>query len=302
MFLRIMLLSVLAFVAIPVWANPNTFGEESLLGVYLQELDDAVREKLQFEGDGVLVIGIVEASGAEKAGLKKGDIIVYFDQKAVSSIADLLDAIESTRPGDEVSVIVISKGKTKSIDVVMGSKKSHIEEIEKVPQQHKWLYVYEEDRPYLGVGLSDLTPQLAQFFKVKQGALITEVKKGSPAKKAGLKAGDIIIDCEGEGVHTSANLVEYLKGFEEGDEIAITVIRKGNEQEMIVTLGMMKGQKLEPQFKMPDFNIPAIPPALSMEKDMSEFRNHMKKYQKEMKAFRKELEELKKELKFLKKE
>jgi serine protease Do len=89
----------------------------------------------------------------------------------------------------------------------------------------------------LGISAESLTDQLAEFFGVKdnKGALVASVKENSPAAKAGLKAGDVIIAVDTERVENVRGLLKALSAKQEGT-IAIKVVRNRSEQTINVTL------------------------------------------------------------------
>ncbi|HQZ94743.1 MAG TPA: PDZ domain-containing protein [Pyrinomonadaceae bacterium] len=86
----------------------------------------------------------------------------------------------------------------------------------------------------IGVGVTDLTKQLAQHFGVEDGLLISEVRDNSPAAKAGLKAGDIIIDANSKAVISQLDLIREVNSKKEGD-VQLTIVRSGKRQTISVT-------------------------------------------------------------------
>jgi serine protease Do len=78
-------------------------------------------------------------------------------------------------------------------------------------------------RGRLGVTVQDLNPELADFFGVKEGALVASVQKDTPAAKAGIKAGDVITAIDGKAVTGPDDVVEQLRG--KSGEVAVTVTR-----------------------------------------------------------------------------
>jgi len=86
----------------------------------------------------------------------------------------------------------------------------------------------------IGVGVSPLTKQLAGHFGVEAGMLINEVRENSPAAKAGLKAGDIIVEVEGKAVKGEFDLMRTINGKKEGD-ISVTYVRDGKRQTVSIT-------------------------------------------------------------------
>jgi serine protease Do len=93
-------------------------------------------------------------------------------------------------------------------------------------------------RAWLGVGIQDLTPELADYYHVKEqkGALVTQVYEGDPADKAGIKTGDIITEVEGKKVSSSRDLSRSIANAPVGKQIPITLLRDGKEKTVRVEL------------------------------------------------------------------
>lgn len=96
-------------------------------------------------------------------------------------------------------------------------------------------------RGWMGVTLQEVTQNLARSFNLEQprGALVAEVGQDSPAAKAGLKAGDVIVAYAGKPINDSADLPPLVGSTKPGTSRALTVIRDGKEQEIAVTLGQL---------------------------------------------------------------
>ena len=77
----------------------------------------------------------------------------------------------------------------------------------------------------LGVGVEDLTEQLATYFGTKDGVLVRSVDDGSPASKAGIRAGDVITSINGEAVNDVDHLLGRLNRAEDGAEVTIGLVR-----------------------------------------------------------------------------
>ena len=92
----------------------------------------------------------------------------------------------------------------------------------------------------IGVSLVRMTKQLSDSFGVTGGAMISEVRENSPAAKAGLKAGDIIVEVEGNAVKGDGDLVRAINEKKDGD-ITLTLVRSGNRQTVKVTPEEFKG-------------------------------------------------------------
>ena len=94
-------------------------------------------------------------------------------------------------------------------------------------------------RGWIGVGVQDMTRELAESFKLQQvnGALISEVLRGSPADKAGIKPGDILIAVNGKPVADSASMLNLIAALQPGQQAALKVVRNRAETEVKVTVG-----------------------------------------------------------------
>lgn len=86
----------------------------------------------------------------------------------------------------------------------------------------------------IGVGVDTLTKQLAQHYGVDGGVMINEVRDGSPASRAGIKAGDIVIDANGQPVANDLELIKQINNRKEGD-VTLTILRDGKRQTITVT-------------------------------------------------------------------
>ena len=94
---------------------------------------------------------------------------------------------------------------------------------------------------YMGVGISDVTPDEAKFFHVENasGAVVTQVENGSPASKAGLKVGDVIVDLNGKAVSDAGELQVQVSQQQPGSKLDLKVMRDGKPVNTSVTLEAM---------------------------------------------------------------
>ena len=98
------------------------------LGVYTQQLDDDLRSGLDYRGDGVLVNQVVDGSPADAAGIRKGDVIVSFDDHAVSSPDQLRELVTGTNTGERVQVEVWRGGERRTLTARIAERASGDEE------------------------------------------------------------------------------------------------------------------------------------------------------------------------------
>jgi serine protease Do len=104
-------------------------------------------------------------------------------------------------------------------------------------------------RPYMGlrsgmIGIEaeGLEGQLAQYFGVKEGVLVRAVLKGSPAEKAGLKAGDVIIKADATGVESPKDLTNAVRSRGNKKSVPLTLMREKKEMSLVVTFEEEQGQ------------------------------------------------------------
>jgi serine protease Do len=92
--------------------------------------------------------------------------------------------------------------------------------------------------PVLGINAEDLSGQLGNYFGAPggEGILVREVNTGSPAEKAGMKAGDVITKIDGERVRTLSDLREKLRAKRDQKSVSVGVIRKGSEVSLNVEI------------------------------------------------------------------
>ncbi len=117
------------------------------------------------------------------------------------------------------------------------------------------------ERGWLGVIIQDLTPSLRDHFGVKKGVLVSDVVDDSPAQKAGMKRGDVIVRFHGEKVENSTQLREMVVSTPPGEEISLLLVRDGEEKSVKVTIGKKpkysrigKEERLWQNFPFPDLS------------------------------------------------
>jgi len=279
-------------------------GKKGWLGVFIQDVDEDLKEALDLKStEGVLVNEVVEDSPAEEAGIKKKDVILKYEGKKVTDTGELTTWVLETEPGQEVRIEIIRDGEKKKPKVIIG----------KLPKTYTYLrsgdfdlqpgcqsFSFGGKRGYLGVVLDGLGEQLGDYFGVKdgKGALITEVQKDSPAEKAGLKAGDVIVNIDGEGVEDPGDVVGEMTDKEKGDKVKLEVLRNKKKKNFTVEveeresaysyLQGLKGLKLHAP-PTPAFE----PEVFRIEIDKEMLDEELEKLKEELKDLREELKELK---------
>lgn len=108
-------------------------------------------------------------------------------------------------------------------------------------------------RGRIGVSIQDVTPDIAKALNlpVETGALISQVEKDSPAERAGLKAGDAVIELDGAPLLSSNQLRNKIGLREQGSEVGLTVIRDGERKQITVTVGKPQVASLDGEAAVP---------------------------------------------------
>ena len=227
------------------------------LGVYAEEIG---KENLAQYGlrdtRGVGVTEVVKESPAERAGLRKGDVIVRFDNEVVSSVRKLNRLVAEVAPDHKVTLGISRGGSEQELSVVIGKRPGYSEtlrkstiphfpavevfpRIETMPgiegQSDRLIFAPGNNRR-IGVSTTQLTKQLADYFGVTdgKGVLVTSVAEGSPAAKAGIKAGDVITAIDGETVEGSGDLSRAINKQKDGD-VTLTIMRDKGQRTIKVT-------------------------------------------------------------------
>ena len=180
------------------------------LGVMVQPLNDELAKQFALKArEGVLVGDVIPDSPAAKAGLKTGDVIVAFAGDAIFTPQELQAVVEQVRIGKEQTVTVLRDGKRLELKVspmeTPTDGKAQGEPQGKNPEQVSRL-------EKLGMEVQSLTPELAKRLETKaeQGVVVTEVQSGSPADRAGLSAGAVIVEANRKPVKTVHDLTNAL--------------------------------------------------------------------------------------------
>lgn len=116
------LLLIAGLAALAVSRPAAAADESGWLGVYTQTLDSGLRDGMQYDGDGVLVNRVVAGSPAERAGIRRGDVIVSVNSRGVESAAELTDLIQDMRPGQNITVKVNRDRSSRTFNVTLGSR------------------------------------------------------------------------------------------------------------------------------------------------------------------------------------
>src|SRR5262245_8627216 len=209
---------------------------------------------------GVVVEEVRPDSPAEKAGIKRSDVIVTFDGERVRSVRQFSRLVQETPPGRTVKATVLRDGKQTDLEITpregRGVLRGTYLDGDRFRDGLPWDLDMLRDRlpdawrgglPFtfdlqgamsgrrLGIDVDPLSDQLAQYFGAKEGVLVRSVTDGSAASRAGLKAGDVITSVDGQPVRSREDLVRALRDAK-ADELTIGIVRDRKESSIQVKL------------------------------------------------------------------
>ena len=231
--------------------RPRRVELPSFLGVELREVNKEAVSRLKLrEERGALIEGVTSGSGAAKGGLQKDDVIVKWDGEPIESAREMSRHIRETPAGRAVKLTVMRDGREMEINVTLGERTGLANRVftpRPVITRARTLTTARvrpdlqlmrlPARRHIGVELQSMTPQLAEYFGLsnRNGALVIFVFADSPAAKAGLKAGDVILSAGGETVEGPTDLRRVLSGKAEG-AIEFKILRDKREQTLNIQL------------------------------------------------------------------
>jgi serine protease Do len=228
-------------------------------------------EETEHPAGGARVTHVVDDSPAAEAGIREDDIIVEFDGNTIRGPVALTKQIRAREAGDEVTIKVVRDGKAQEVGAVLGSR---VMELVHVPQWDRegdeW-QVWQDNvreqveglgrrlgrsysfslpegsremsfginwgRPKLGVQLVETTPELREHLGggEDEGVLVSMVLAGTPAARAGIAVGDLIISVDGDPVAAVDELRAALDD-KEGKTFVVQVIRDHRRLSLEVTI------------------------------------------------------------------
>jgi len=230
----------------------------SRVGMVVRDVEtaDVTKEKLSGMA-GAIVTQVVQASAAEKAGVKAGDVVTAFDGERVRSARQLERLVEETPAGRTVKIALQRAGAPMTLDVTPEAPKmtqmrpgegGDMFWEKRAPGPGQQFHGPEGGMPFkfevpsgrfdfesepflaagrgrLGVRVQDLSDELAGYFGVKSGVLVAGVEADAPAAKAGIKAGDVITAVNGQAITEPGELRREVAKVEDGKTAELSVTR-----------------------------------------------------------------------------
>ena len=175
------------------------------LGIVPQDVDPDMAKFFKLDDNsGAVITSVEEDSPADKAGLKKDDVIIKIGKKKVEDAQDVFNIIGFTPPETEVEIVVIREGKEKTIDVVVGSKaESDMAETSTIGKK-------------LGLTVKTIDEEAAEEYNIAEGegVVVVDVKSGSEAEYKGFRRGMVILEVNRMEVNNVGEFNEAMKSTE----------------------------------------------------------------------------------------
>lgn len=271
------------------------------LGVQTVEVSNENFGKYGLSGvRGVAVEKVLEGSPAERAGIQAGDVIVRVNNDDITSTQKLTRLIGEFSPDHTARITVFRGGSERELSVTIGKRPApkfdeaglfgRLAQVPRAPGSPEMPGVegfprvplapgepgvfYFGSGRRIGIGLTPLTKELAEHFGVESGAMVNSVGKDSPAARAGLRVGDIIVEADGKAVKSEVDVVRAIAAKKEGD-ITVTIVRDRSRQTINVSpeevkvgpenlLRFYEGSEAPGVFRMTRPLEPGTPPAPSL--------------------------------------
>ncbi len=203
------------------------------LGIYIQPVTAELQKQFKLKStDGALVADMTAGGPAEKAGLKRGDVIVAFQGKEIKDTNQLRKLVADTAVGTVADVVAVRDGSEKHLKVKIG---------ELPPEEAKAKGGFQggggED---WGFNVTDLTPAARQQLGLSEnqgGVVVTDVKQVSDAYQKGLREGDVIVEVNRVQVNDESGFNNVMAGAKAGDQVLLVVITQGHTRYISFTAG-----------------------------------------------------------------
>ncbi|HZW12758.1 MAG TPA: DegQ family serine endoprotease [Noviherbaspirillum sp.] len=196
------------------------------IGVQIGEVTKDVAESLGLaRAQGALIQRVEPGGPAEKGGLEAGDIIIKFNGTPIEKSTDLPRLVGATKPGTRATLTVWRKGASKDIALTVAEL-----EPEKIAKKDERKAKPEQPANALGLVVSDLSDAQKKELKI-DGGVIVDAAEG-PAARAGLRAGDVILQLNNNDVR-DARQFNALVAKLEPKRMAVVLVRRGDASQFV---------------------------------------------------------------------
>ena len=192
------------------------------LGVSFQELTPALAQQMGLRDGtrGALIAGVEPGGPADRAGLRAGDVVVRVDGRALGDSQELFRRVIATPVGERMQLSALRDGHRRNFTVETGVRPVDRDAADAADEAQSRR---QGDGSPVGLALQPLTRQDARRRGVRRGVLVRQVRPGSPAARAGIARGDVIVEADRRPVARPAQVQAALR-----DGRALLRIKRGN--------------------------------------------------------------------------
>jgi len=205
------------------------------LGIGIQNLTADIGQALKLPVTEGAIVNEVSAGGpAAKAGLKLDDVVIAIDGQKVSSASALTRTVALKRPGTASTLTLYRNGTKQDVKVTLGTRPDLEGVSKRSPKESE-----ESSKARVGVSLSDIdarTAQQAGFTRNEGGALITDVVPGSPAERAELSPGMLVVEANRKPVRNAEELAGVIRATPSGGTLLLRVMMPGGNSRFLRAL------------------------------------------------------------------
>ena len=190
-----------------------------------------VADELDPPGNGVVILNVYPGGPADNAGLREGDVVVGVERTPVRNLNEMAAAVEQFAPGAPIQFTVQRDGELRSLRVTAGTRPSEapasgaeLQADERLPSPREAPDAGESrSRPTLGVTVVEATEDVRARYGLtaQRGAVVTAIRPSSPADRAGVPLGAVIVSADGQRVDDTRDLLDILAQAQVGQEIEL---------------------------------------------------------------------------------
>ncbi|MBI4602064.1 MAG: PDZ domain-containing protein [Planctomycetes bacterium] len=240
--------------------------EVGYLGVLLGPIPEQLEPHVG-TAEGALIEDVAPGSPAEKAGLRRHDVVVSAAGEAVKGPEELKAKIRSRKPGDELALGLKRGATAVEVKAVLGSAKAPAEatpgekveggqKAEKAEKAEKEELAPVAKKAFLGVGFAEVPAVVASHLGLAEGigVVVGDVLKESPAAQAGIETHDVLVALDGYEVKGPADFVRLVGEKKAGDTVKLELFHKGAKRAVDVALAE------RPEELPPRWDVKVFPP------------------------------------------
>ncbi|GBE36670.1 putative periplasmic serine endoprotease DegP-like precursor [bacterium BMS3Bbin07] len=199
------------------------------LGVTIQDMTPELAEKFGLKTTaGALVSDVFKDSPAQKAGIKRGDVITQYNGKAITSVSTLRNMVARSKVGSEVEITVVRNSTQHKFRVVVNELPTEFSEVSSAIPEEK----PDDVKALAGITITELTGSIAKQLGIDQsekGVVVLDIEAGSAAQEAGIKKGDVIQEIDRKRIYGIDDWKKIVSGIKP-DEMVVMFLNRGGRK------------------------------------------------------------------------